>query len=276
MKAILQQKLKKLISKKSTWLIIIIYLTVGIGNYWFIHSEHPWANPYFEFNTSFFEYFVLIQGGGSGFMFILLPLLVTLSTGDSFIKTRRSSILSYGLMRTNLVSYIRNEVLSTGMISFIFVALCQFLLFFFSLFFTQIAIVNAEQGMIIYAVELLNAAPLIYILLIIFNSSLMAFFFSTFTIGLSILFKSLYSAILLPYLIFIGLSEMMMTMPLITPFYGKWFYNLAPLNMVGGYIWLTFSIFAVPMYWLVLNAGAYVVVANYFKHAFRKEKLLLI
>lgn len=276
MKTMINQKLRLLYLKKTTWIAIIVYLIAGLTNYWLIHSELPWANPYFEFNTSFYEYFIQIQGGASGFMLLLLPLLVTLSTGDFFIKNRRSSILSYSLTRTNLKTYIKKELVSTGIISFLFVVVCQLLLLVCALLFTQITTVNPDQGLVTFAVDFLYRMPILYVLMIIINSGLMAAFFSSFTIGISIAFKNIYSAMLLPYLIFIGISEIMMTMPLILDSsLGQWLFRFSPLAMTGDYVSSLLPLMSVPIYWLILNIATYSIVSTYFKESFMKEKLIL-
>jgi len=248
---------------------------LGVGNYIFVHSGFPFANPDFEFATSFWEYFIRAQGGGDGFLFVMLPLLVTLSTGDFFIKKRHSSILSYSLTRTSVSKYIKNEVIATGITSFIFVFFAQMLLLLVALCFSQIGTVDVGQEMIFFATSILYKAPLVYILLIIINSSLMAFFFSTLSIGLSIIFKNKYSAIMLPYVGFIGISEMLMTFPMFFGLKAKIFYDYAPLVMSGDYITLAIHAWIVPMYWVVGSAVMYIIVLGMFKNALKQGKLLL-
>ena len=272
---LLKQNIKRLLTKKSTWIIFSIYIVLGIGNYLLIHSANPFANPNFEFVTSFFEYFVMSQGGGSGFMFIVLPLLVTLSTGGFFIEKRHSSILSYSLIRSNAGKYIRNEVLSTGITSFLFVFCAQTLLFACSLFFSRIGVVDTTQGMIFFATDLLYKAPLFYVLIIIVNSSLMAFFFSTFSICLSILFKNKYSAIMLPYVLLMGFSMVLMFLPFIFGLDARVFYDYAPLIMAGDYISIDTYGWLVSAYWIAGNFFMYMIVSMVFKNTFRREKLII-
>jgi hypothetical protein len=275
MGVLLKQNIKGLLVKKSTWFILLSYLLLGLGNYAFIHSGFPFLNPNFEFTTSFWEYFIMAQGGGSGFLFVVLPLLVTLSTGDFFIKKRHSSILSYSLIRSSASKYIRNEIISTGITSFIFVFFAQTLLLLSALFFSQIGTVDSQQGMIFFASNILYQAPAIYVLLIIINSSLMAFFFSTLSIGLSIILKNKYSAIMLPYVGFIGGSEILMTLPMIFGLKAKNFYDYAPLAMSGDYITLEISAWIIPMYWIVGSILIYTIVLRVFKNALKQGKLLL-
>ena len=272
---LIKQNVKRLREKKNTWIILLIYLLLGIGNYMAIHSGMPFANPNFEFVTSFWEYFVSVQGGGSGIMFVVLPLLVTLSTGEFFIEKRHSSILSYGLIRSSKRTYIRNEIFATGITSFIFVSFAQVILLISALFFTRIGVVDPDQGMIFFAERLLYNAPLIYVLLIIINSSLMAFFFSTFSIWLSIIFKNKYSAMMLPFVAFIGVSMVLMTLPVIFGPYVRIWYEYAPLVMAGDYVSQTPNVLAVPAYWIFGSLLMYVVVTVTFKASFRQEKLLL-
>lgn len=271
----LKQNIKWLLSKKSTWFVLLTYLLLGIGNYMFIHSGMPFANPSFKFATSFWEYFIMAQGGGSGFLFVILPLLVTLSTGDSFIKKRHSSILSYSLTRSSVLKYIRNESISTGITSFIFVFFSQTLLLMCALLFSQISAVDVEQEMIFFASDLLYKAPLIYVLLIIVNSGLMAFFFSMLSICLSIIFKNKYSAIMLPYVTFIGGSQMLMVLPMLFGVGARVFYEFSPLVIAGDYISIDVNMWIIPAYWSICIVLMYKIVLVVFKSALRRGKLLL-
>lgn len=269
----IQDCLKSLIKKKFTWMAFFFYLLIAAGNIMFIRSEEPVGNPYFT-PTSAFEYFVMIQGGGSGVLMVFLPLLVTLATGDFFIKERRSSLLSYSLMRTSLRQYIRSKVLSIGFSSFLFLFFCQLLLFISLLLIFPLTKPGVDN--INYATDLLVHNPWIYCLLIILNSALMAFFYSCLTIIIGIIFQNLYVSIMLPYVCFIGLSEIFMSFPLfLDGKLGAFFYDFAPMAMAGDYITSTFYWAVIPLYWIALGGLSYLFVIWLFEWKFQREKLLL-
>ncbi|MFS0647362.1 hypothetical protein [Siminovitchia sp. 179-K 8D1 HS] len=270
----IQECLKRLIKKKFAWVALFSYLLIAAGNILFIRSEEPVGNPYFT-PTAAFEYFVMIQGGGSGVLMFFLPLLVTLATGDFFIKERRSSLLSYSLMRTSMRQYIRSKVLSIGVSSFSFLFFCQFLLFISLLWIFPLTKPGVDN--IHYATDLFVHNPWIYCLLIILNSALMAFFYSCLTIIIGIIFQNLYVSIMLPYVCFIGLSQVFMSFPLLLDGeQGALFYDLAPMSMAGDYITSTFYWAVIPLYWIVLGGLSYLLVMWLFEWKFKREKLLLL
>lgn len=272
---LLKDDIRRVVLKKSTWFALLFFILVAGVNIRFIYSELPIANPNYD-PFSAFEYFVSIQGGGSGFLFLLLPLVVTLTTGDFFIRERLSSILSYSLMRTdNVKVYIRNRIISLGITSFLFTFFIQLVLLLGLLLLFPVTTPNLDQGMVSYAENLFINNPLIYSLIIIFNSALMAFFFSCFSVLISLYSKNIYTAIMLPYVIFIGASEILMTLPLFLNEIGIWFYNIAPLNMAGDYITNSFHLLTVPLYWIVLIVVCIMIISLTFKNRFKKEKLLI-
>ncbi len=271
---LIQEDLKRLITKKFTWVAIFFYLLIAATNILFIRSEEPVGNPYFT-PTPAFEYFVMIQGGGSGVLMVFLPLLVTLATGDFFIKERRSSLLSYSLMRTSLRQYIRCRVLSIGVSSFLFLFFCQLLLFISLLL--VFPLTNPSVSNVNYATDLLVHNPWIYCLLVIINSALMAFFYSCLTTIIGIIFQNFYVSIMFPYVCFIGLSEVFMSFPLLLDGeLGALFYDLAPMSMAGDYITSTFYWAVIPLYWIMLGGLSFLFAIWLFGWKFQREKLLLL
>lgn len=271
---LLKEDIKRLALKKTTWFALLLYILTAGGNVIFIRSELPLTNPNYN-PFSAFEYFISVQGGGSGFLFLLLPLTVALTTGDFFIGERLSSILSYSLIRAGSIkSYIRNRIISLGITSFLFTFFLQLLLLLSLSVLFPVSKPSLDQGIVYYAVDLFINNPLIYSFIIIINSALMAFFFSCISILISIYSKNLYSAIMLPYIIFIGVSELLMTFPLFLQTNGALFYNIAPLNMAGDYITNSFPLVTVPLYWMILIIICIKITIIVFKNRFKNEKLL--
>jgi len=270
-----KEDLKRLFLKKSAYLTIIIYLVIGYANFMFIISEQPFANPYF-IQPSAFEYFVQVQGGGSGFLMIILPLLVTLAIGDFFIKERQSSMLSFMLMRTSSMSYIRNRITSLGLASSIFLFVCQILLFALALILFPInAPLEENQGMVFFALDLLMNSPWVYSFVIIINSCLMAFCFSTFSVIVSVIVKNFYAAMMLPYFLFIIVSEMLNSLPMILGAGGSLFHHFSPLSMIGGYITRDIDLIVLPLYWLTLTIINAMLATILFNIRINNDKILI-
>lgn len=271
---LLKEDINILIKKKSAWFALLLFLLIAGANIMFIRSEQPIANPYFE-PPSAFEYFVSVQGGGSGFLLLFLPLAVTLATGDIFIRERRSSMLSYSIVRANTKQYIQSRTVSLGIASFLFTFISQLLLFLGTLLFFPITQPSTDQGIVYYAANIFINNPWIYCFIIIVNSALMAFSFSCLSVIISIIFQNLYVSIMLPYVVFIGFSEILMSLPMFLGFQGTLFYNLSPLSMAGDYITKSFHWITVPIYWIFISIISVRIAIILFKNRFEKEKLLL-
>ena len=126
-----------------------------------------------------------------------------------------------------------------------------------------------------YAVGLFINHPVLYCLLIVINSSLMAVFFSIFSIMISIYIKNIYASLILPYVAFIGISQILMAFPMILGEKGIMIYNLTPLVMTGDYITNSFEWFIVPAYWIVLIFIIFIITKSCFISQFKNEKILL-
>ncbi|MGH0567367.1 hypothetical protein CN394_14340 [Bacillus anthracis] len=270
----LKMDIRRLVTKKSTWFVLILFLLAGYGNFMLIRSEEPTGNPDYV-SMSGFEYFVSSQGGGSGLLLVILPLLVTLATGDSFIRERRSSILSYSLMRINIDSYIKNRMLSLAITSSVFMFFCQLLLLILALCYFPVTKPSINQGIVEYAANLFVNNPGIYCFIILINSACMAFFFSLFSIIISIIFQNLYAAVMLPYVLFIGISSILMSFPSIFGLDAIVFYNFAPMTMSGDYISKSIHWTIVPIYWVILSLFCFKIGVSMFVRKFQGEKLLL-
>ena len=271
---ILKADITRLCKKTTTWLTVVLYLLLGYANFLSILSEQPISNPSFV-QPSAFEYFVMSQGGGSGFLLIVLPLLVTIGTGDFFIREKHSSMMSYMLMRTTSKSYIINRLISLALSSAFFIFCCQFLLLVLAMVLFPITTPDQNQGMIFYSVNLLMNSPLLYSFLIIFNSCLMAIFFSTFSVIIGIFAKNFYLAIMLPYFLFIVASEILSSFPMIFGVQTLFFHHYSPLNMVGGYVSSHEIGITVPLYWILFIILSMTLAIKLFISRLQKDKILI-
>lgn len=271
----LKEDIKRVLLRKTTWFSILFFALIVVVNVMFIRSELPLSNPNYE-PFSAFEYFISIQGGMSGFVHLILPLVVTVTVGDFFISERLSSMLSYSLTRSDTVkSFIQNRMISLGITSFLSTLVVQLFILIGLLILFPVTKPSIDQGIVYYAVGLFESNPLIYSLIIIINSALMACFFSFFSLMISLYAKNFYAAILLPYVIFIGASEILMTLPLLIGEVGLFFYNIAPLNMGGDYITNSFHWLTVPLYWIGLSAISIKLIPILAQNRFKKEKLII-
>jgi len=181
------------------------------------------------------------------------------------------------LKRTPSLVYIKNRILSLGFLSFTTVFIAQSLLLLLS-FVTFPVFTLREDHIyffrIFYATELLFTNAWLYILIVITNSSLMAVFFSTFSVIIGFLIKNLYIASALPYILLIVVSEIMLTAPIVLGLNFLLISDLAPLSMLGFYLVRELSWWTVPLYWIILifvSIGATIYV---FHRALKKEKFI--
>lgn len=270
----LKEDIKRFLFSKNAVIAFIMYFAISILNIYFVRSELPLSNPSYM-QPCAFDYFVMIQGGGSGFLFVLLPLIVTLSTGDLFIKERTTSILSYSLTRVSEKKYIVNKITSIGIGSFLFLLFTELILLFVIMVIFPTGNLVSPNENVYYAVGLFINHPVLYCLLIVINSSLMAVFFSIFSIMISIYIKNIYASLILPYVAFIGISQILMAFPMILGEKGIMIYNLTPLVMTGDYITNSFEWFIVPAYWIVLIFIIFIITKSCFISQFKNEKILL-
>lgn len=263
-----------IISKKSVWIAIILFYVISLLNYEFLKSEEPIANPYYIPSPAF-HYFVFAQGGGSGFLFVFLPLFVAIATGDLFIRERNSSYLMFSLMRTDINTYIRSKIISIGICSAVIMALSQLLLLSYTLIVFPVNLPDPSSTVPYFAENIYLNSPLLYCLILILNSSAMAFFMGTLSILFSVILNNLYAAILAPYVLFIGFSEILMSAPLIYDSNLSYaFYSLAPLVMSGDYITIDYSWWVVLIYWIVLTIIIALLSILIFNKTYEKEKLI--
>lgn len=263
-------ELKTIACKKTTIFSAILLLLYATANYLLIINELPSINL-----LSSFESFVSIQGGGSGLLFVILPLSLTLATGSFFIKERNSSLFYFSLTKINSDEYIKNKLISVGVSNFSFMLFCQITMLICALIIFPVKSSNIDQGYIIFGKDLLYTNPLIYCAIIILNSGLMSIFFGFISVIISLIFKNLYAAIMLPYVIFIGLSEVLMSMPAMIGLNGIVFYNFSPLVMTGDYIASDLKMYIVTIYWIILIILSYKFAVYLFDKKFRKETLFI-
>lgn len=263
-----------LINKKSVWIAMLLFIVISLLNYEFIKSEEPIANPNYT-PSSAFHYFVFAQGGGSGFLFVFLPLFVAIATGDLFIRERKSSYLMFSIMRTDIVTYIKSKTVSIGICSALIMAFAQTLLLIYTLIVFPVSLPDPNNTVPYFAKNIYLNSPLLYCFMLILNSSVMAFFMGTFSVLFSVILDNIYAAILAPYILFIGFSEILMSAPLFDDSnLSHALYSFAPLAMSGDYITIEYSWWVVPIYWIILSVIITLLTIIVFNKKYEKEKLI--
>lgn len=266
--------IKLFASRKNFILSIFITVLIAIVNIFFIKSQQPVSNSLIEPMTSF-EYFVNVQGGASGFLCLVLPLSVTFATGDIFIKEKKSSIMSYSLMRTNIDTYIKKRLFYIGATSFLFVFLVQCLIFFITLILFPANDPGLNHDTVIYGKDLFLSNPWVYCFIVLITSSLMAFWFSSFSIFIDIFINNLYVSLMMPYILLIGISQTLMAFPMLIGLKGRLIYNMAPLVLNGDYFTVNFDLWIPPLYGLLMSIISFYVSVYFFKKRFHKEKIIM-
>lgn len=273
---LLCMEIKNTFQKKSIWLAFFIFITAAIHIYSFILSEQPIPENIPYEASHVFYYYSNVQSDVSSYLMILLPLLPLIALGDSFISERKSSILTYKLMRMDGNKYIHIKLMSLVITGFLFMFILQLLLFIASLLVFPINLPKGIEPGITneYAPQLFLNLPWVYVFLIIINSSLMACFITILSVTVGIFISNRYVAIFVPFVLFIGVSIIMMAFPAIIGTDGIFIYDISPLSMVGSYFSTSFSWWTVPLYWIVLNVIIYFLTVYSFRLQFNREKLI--
>ncbi|WP_027701293.1 hypothetical protein [Metaclostridioides mangenotii] len=263
--------IKLILKRRRVIFSALIAIILATLNLFWIGNDMIWTK-----SITGFEYFAYLNSG-DGIVGIIYPLFISLVVGDLFIKEKRSSVLSYKITRLNSNDYIKKKVYSVGASSFIYMFFIQIIILVISLIIFKTGIPLRSQKNIYFCTEMLYNNPFVYCLVLILNSSLMASFMGVFTVFLSIIFKRLYAALILPYIIFMGITEFLTGFPLwIGGDLGQVFFKYAPLNMTGQYISsLNVMTLEPTIYWIILTIIFYKLSIYYFDKKLKNETLFL-
>jgi hypothetical protein len=203
--------------------------------------------------------FLYVVGNGPRALFpLVIPLVLPFIAGDSLAYDRRYGFDRATLLRIPYRTYILSKMISASVVSFLFVAISQLVLFIYiSIQFDLPMQIRRDWALFpSYAAEWFLSFPFLYILLIIFNTSLLAMVISMVSVMLSNISKNVYLVLATPFLSFFVLHHFFYTM--------EWS-RLAPFNLVGGYMLGEFPTYLIPLIWFVswLLFGGF---AFYFYH----------
>lgn len=214
---------------------------------------------------NFFLAFLYAQGKGPRAMLaIVLPLVVALIAGDSLAWDRKTGFNHFTLMRSTYKKYILGKIIGASITSFIFVFVSEWIAFLYGIFSfpkpeTMQYILGVSPD---YAAQLFLDSPFVYILLIIFNTSLLAMVISLVAVLISVKVKNIFVVIATPFLLFILLQFAFNILS---------FDRYAPMDLIGIYMLSNFKyqIFEIPaiwiVLWLVLAFGIYSSFTNKYK-----------
>lgn len=222
-----------------------------------------------------FEYFLNIQGDAVGFLHIVYFLAITLVIGDIFIKEKKSSMLYFSLVRSDVNRYIKQKIIGIGFMGIVFMFLSQVMLLIISMILYPIASPSLSQEYVLYiGKEFFSNHPFLYCFIVIFNSCIMTFAYCCFTVFISVIFNNIYVVLTLPYLFNIGISIFMTGFPLYIGNAGKVIYSLAPTILAGAYISNSVNFILPILYWTVLSIVFYFLSVVSFKSKFENENII--
>lgn len=218
---------------------------------------------------NFFLAFLYAQGKGPRAMLaIVLPLVVALTAGDSLAWDRKTGFNHLTLMRSTYKNYILGKIIGASITSFVFVFISEWVAFLYGFFsFPKPEIMQYISGISPdYAAQLFLDSPYTYILLIIFNTSLLAMVISLVSVFVSVKVKNIFVVTAIPFLLFILLQFAFNILS---------FDRYAPIDLVGTYMLSNFKypVFEIPViwivFWLVLAFGIY----SAFTKKYKREHL---
>lgn len=242
---LLKMEIKRTLSRWQSWVALILFVGFLIQGY-----ESFYPEPTFEFlDPNWFNVFVAFtqaHGVMPALLSFVLPLIAVMVAGDSLAWDRKTGFLQSMLMRMNYQTYIRCKIFSVSMVTFVFIWIGEFIGLIYGmvrfpvLFPPQFAHGIAPD----YAQHLFMAYPVLYILLIIFNTGMAAVAFSTIALAISTKVKNLYAVLALPWPAFIVLE-------FISQVLGG---RLSPMNYIGPYLRVVFqyTTIEIPLFWTVL------------------------
>lgn len=193
-----------------------------------------------------FVAFTKTHGSDLALLSVTLPLIAVLVAGDSLAWDIRTGFMDSILMRMNYKEYISGKLLSVSLVTFVFVWIGELIGFIYGMvrfpvsfpphFFHGIA---PDYGQ-----DLFMDHPILYLVLITFNTAMAAVAFSTIALALSTKINNLYAVLAFPWLGFIVIEFLSQVL-------GS---RLSPLNYIGQYFLAVFSYqtWEIPLFWTLL------------------------
>lgn len=179
---------------------------------------------------NYFLAFLYAQGKGPRAMLpIIVALVVSLVAGDSLALDRKTGYVQFSLLRITYPKYILGKIISASIISFVFVFIAEAVAFIYGvLTFPAPAVMEYNRGIYPeYASQLFIDHPYLYVLLIIFNTSLMAMVIALLSVFVSTKVKNVLVVIAVPFTLSILLQFAFNALNL---------NRYAPLDLVGTYM----------------------------------------
>jgi hypothetical protein len=233
--------------------LVIFFFLQGCDS--FAPNDHVKALP----GSNGWMAFLYGVGKGPRALFpLVIPLVIPFIASDSLAYDRRYGFDRATLLRIPYRTYILSKMISASVVSFLFVTISQFMMFIYTSIQFDLPMQIRHDWALFpsYAEELFLSFPFLYILLIIFNMSLLAMAISMVSVMLSNISKNVYLVLATPFLSFFVLHHFFYTM--------EWS-RLAPFNLIGRYMLREFPTYLIPLIWFVswLLFGGF---AFYFYH----------
>jgi hypothetical protein len=261
-RSLIRMEVVRLFSRWQPWVAFLLLIGVLIQGYEVFYPEPTikvrdpgWFNVFLAFTKT--------HGYDLALLSVTLPLIAVMVAGDSLAWDLRTGFMHSILMRMNYKKYIMGKLLSVSLVTFVFVWIGEWIAFIYGMVRYPVLFPPAVShgSTPDYAQSLFMDHPILYVMLIVFNTSMAAMAFSTISLALSTKIKNLYVVLALPWLGFIVIE-------FISQVLGSRF---SPLNYIGQYFLSVFSYHTleIPLAWTLLWViswmTAYLLFVNHFK-----------
>lgn len=237
------------LSRWQPWVALLLWVGLLIQGYEVFYPEPQMVVDPGWFNV--FVAFTKTHGYDLAYLSPVIPLLAVMVAGDSLAWDVRTGFQHSMLLRMNGKEYILGKLIAISCITFLFVCIGELLGFLYAMIrYPVIFPPYVIDGITpVYARDLFMDYPLLFLLLIIFNTAMAAVSCSLIAVALSTRIKNLYAILALPWLSF-------MVLEFISQVLGS---KISPLNYIGQYFLAIFEykVWEIPLFWSFLSVLAF-------------------
>lgn len=248
--SMIRMELVRTLSRWQPWVALLLWVGLLIQGYEVFYPEPQMYVEPGSFNV--FVAFTKTHGYDLAFLTPVIPLLAVMVAGDSLAWDVRTGFQHSMLLRMNGKEYILGKLIAISCITFLFVWIGELLGFLYAMIrypviFPPYIIEGITPD---YAQGLFMDYPILFLLLIIFNTAMAAVAFALIAVALSTKIKNLYAILALPWLGFTSLE-------FITQILGGT--RISPLKYTGYYFLAVFQykVWEIPLFWVSLAALAF-------------------
>lgn len=258
----IRMELVRTLSRWQPWVALLLWVGLLIQGYEVFYPE-----PQMYVESGWFNVFVAFtktHGSDLAFLSPVIPLLAVMVAGDSLAWDLRTGFQHSMLLRMNGKEYILGKMTAVACITFLFVWIGELLGFLYGMIRYPVIFPPYFMDGISpdYAQGLFIDYPLLYLLLIVFNTAMAAVAFALIAVALSTKIKNLYTILAFPWLSFIAFE-------FISQILGT---RVSPLKYIGYYFWAVFQyeVWEIPLFWVFLSALAFLLTYFLFKNQLKR------